>query len=51
MENTPSLAKLLKALTTMEKIAKLETDKKEWPLKEVFIKAARFKIEYCKKNV
>jgi len=25
---------------TMEKIAKLETDKKEWPLKEVFIKAS-----------
>jgi len=23
----------------MEKIAKLDTDKKEWPLEEVFIKA------------
>jgi len=30
---------IIKGFSTMEKIAKLETDKKEWPLKEVFIKA------------
>ncbi|MBL4604905.1 MAG: peptidylprolyl isomerase [Flavobacteriaceae bacterium] len=30
---------IIEGLSTMEKIAKLETDKKEWPLKEVFIKA------------
>jgi len=30
---------IIEGFTTMEKIAKLETDKKEWPLKEVFIEA------------
>ena len=30
---------IIDGFDTMEKIAKLETDKKEWPLKEVFIKA------------
>ena len=30
---------IIEGFDTMEKIAKLETDKKEWPLKEVFIKA------------
>ncbi len=30
---------IIEGFTTMEKIAKLKTDKKEWPLKEVFIKA------------
>jgi len=31
---------IMEGFDTMEKIAKLETDKKEWPLKEVFIKAS-----------
>lgn len=31
---------IIEGYTTMEKIAKLETDKKEWPIKEVFIKAS-----------
>ena len=30
---------IIEGFTTMEKIAKLETDKKEWPLEEVFISA------------
>ena len=30
---------ITEGFTTMEKIAKLETDKKEWPLEEVFISA------------
>jgi len=30
---------IIEGLSTMEKIAKLETDKKEWPVKDVFIKA------------
>lgn len=30
---------IIEGFDTMNKIAKLETDKKEWPLKEVFIKA------------
>jgi peptidylprolyl isomerase len=30
---------IVEGFNTMEKIAKLDTDKKEWPLKEVFIKA------------
>ena len=34
---------IIGGLSTMEKIAKLETDKKEWPLKEVFIKASVLK--------
>tara|TARA_R110001632_G_scaffold10559_5_gene39029 strand:- start:57 stop:713 length:657 start_codon:yes stop_codon:yes gene_type:complete len=34
---------IIEGFTTMEKIAKLETDKKEWPLKEVFIKASVLK--------
>lgn len=31
---------IIEGLSTMEKIAKLKTDNKEWPLKEVFIKAS-----------
>lgn len=31
---------IIEGLNTMEKIAKLETDKKEWPIKDVFIKAS-----------
>tara|TARA_R110000787_G_scaffold204931_2_gene315416 strand:- start:47 stop:703 length:657 start_codon:yes stop_codon:yes gene_type:complete len=34
---------IIEGFTTMEKIAELETDKKEWPLKEVFIKASVLK--------
>jgi len=30
---------IIEGFTTMEKIATLETDKKEWPLEEVFISA------------
>ena len=30
---------IIEGFNTMEKIAKLDTDKKEWPLEEVFIKA------------
>tara|TARA_R110002073_G_scaffold8207_3_gene45769 strand:+ start:51118 stop:51780 length:663 start_codon:yes stop_codon:yes gene_type:complete len=30
---------IIEGLSTMEKIAKLETDKKEWPIRDVFIKA------------
>lgn len=30
---------IIEGISTMEKIAKLETDNKEWPLEEVFIKA------------
>ncbi|MEQ6124192.1 peptidylprolyl isomerase [Pseudotenacibaculum sp. MALMAid0570] len=31
---------IIEGISTMEKIAKLETDKKEWPVKDVFIKAS-----------
>ena len=30
---------IIEGFTTMEKIARLKTDKKEWPLEEVFISA------------
>lgn len=34
---------IIEGLNVMEKIAKLETDKKEWPVKDVFIKASVMK--------
>lgn len=34
---------IIEGISTMEKIAKLKTDNKEWPLKEVFIKATVIK--------
>lgn len=34
---------IIEGLNVMEKIAKLETDNKEWPVKEVFIEASVIK--------